>query len=165
MTTAWCNSWCPCFSCWAQRLRALQNSGPWGSSFAFLLIPKNYWLLFPDSPPGDVGIASVVNPILLFALLNLILFAEREPGVSRPGRRLLPWRIWVAILWAVVTGCLVIPLGRMTEPVAMFGGISLDPWGWQRFSLFALVAGAHVLALQHVVAAVRNHGVNGRQTR
>ena len=44
--------------------------------FGLLLVPKNYWLLFPEIPPGDVGIASVINPLLLFVLLNVILFSE-----------------------------------------------------------------------------------------
>jgi hypothetical protein len=54
--------------------------------YALLLVPKNYWLLFPTYSPGDVGIASVINPALLFILLNLILFAER----SQPAIRLTP---------------------------------------------------------------------------
>jgi hypothetical protein len=45
-----------------------------------LLIPKNYWHLFPELPPGDISIGSVVDPLLLFTLLNLIAL---RPGNVR----------------------------------------------------------------------------------
>jgi hypothetical protein len=44
--------------------------------FGALLVPRNYWLMFPEVDPGDIGIGSVLTPILLLALLNLILIAE-----------------------------------------------------------------------------------------
>ena len=45
-----------------------------------LLIPKNYWHLFPDIPPGDISVGSVINPLVLFALLNLIVFQTGDNG-------------------------------------------------------------------------------------
>jgi len=53
--------------------------------FGLLLVPKNYWELFPDLPPGDVSASSIINPLILFSLLNLILFkshSSRRPAPS-----------------------------------------------------------------------------------
>lgn len=54
--------------------------------FALLLVPKNYLLLFPHVPPGDVGIASVINPIILIGLLNVILITENKTYRHNPVR-------------------------------------------------------------------------------
>lgn len=47
--------------------------------FGLLLIPKNYYILHPDVPPGDVGIASILNPALLLLLSVFVFFAAGVP--------------------------------------------------------------------------------------
>ena len=44
--------------------------------FGLLLVPRNYIILFPTIGTGDVGIAGILTPLILFALLNVILVAE-----------------------------------------------------------------------------------------
>ena len=43
--------------------------------FGMLLVPKNYYILYPDLAPGDVGIASILNPVLLLLLSVFVFFA------------------------------------------------------------------------------------------
>ena len=53
-----------------------------------LLVPRNYWILFPDVNPRDVGIGSIITPVVLFVLLNAILYLEQfgRPETGVPGR-------------------------------------------------------------------------------
>jgi hypothetical protein len=55
-----------------------------------LLIPRNYWILLPDIWPGDIGIGSIITPVILFALLNAALLSEwgtARSGAARSGQR------------------------------------------------------------------------------
>jgi hypothetical protein len=45
--------------------------------FGILLVPRNYIILFPNVGSGDVGIAGIITPLLLFMILNVVIVAER----------------------------------------------------------------------------------------
>jgi hypothetical protein len=46
--------------------------------FGLLLVPRNYWLMFPEIEPGDIGIGSVLTPVILLVLLNVVLLQENR---------------------------------------------------------------------------------------
>jgi hypothetical protein len=43
-----------------------------------LLVPRNYWIMLPEVGAGDIGIGSVITPLILIGLLNTLLFGKHR---------------------------------------------------------------------------------------
>lgn len=137
------------------------HEGPYLGILAILgllLVPKNYLLLMPDVERGDIGIASILNPVLLIALLVLVLRAEaRHLAVGRDTGLAAP-RI-VALLggYLASAAALVYFLGLNTDIEAR-GQVLLGAWGLTRFEFLALAAALHLLSLLRMRRFLRGAG-------
>lgn len=133
-------------------LMLINSRTPWNAThlailcvFGLLLVPKNYLLLLPGVERGDIGISSILNPLLLIALLVLALRTD-DPIFALNADRKTQARYYVEVIAGFVTSAaaLVYLLGLNTD-IGSQGQTLLRAWDWPRFGLLSAAVIVHLM--------------------
>jgi hypothetical protein len=130
---------------------------------SLLMVPKNYYLFFPEIARGDIGIADILNPLLIgVLLLALLLDPEPKSPVDAP-EGAFSERTKSLILSALFSAFAFILILGLREWLAPEIWQSLNNWGTWLLLLSIPFLGIHVYCVMVLLKVLGSRHINPKK--